>query len=330
MPSIDELRNRQANNLDNLRNKVEEEKNGGGGGQQDERFWKPPFDQESGKGFAIIRFLPAPPGEELPWVKLFRHSFQGPTGKRYFENCLTTIGKTDPVGELNRRLWNSGVESDKSHASKQKRQTTYFSNILVIDDKANPENNGKVFLFRYGPKIYEFIENAMYPQFEGETAINPFDPWEGANFQMKMTGQQLGDRVVPNYDKSSFAAPSAIGSDEEIERVWNQCYSLAELVDSEKAFKSYDELRRRLFEVLGPTVGSGVSVVEGWESAAPASNNQQQQPQQEPAQHQETPKQEADDDDVPWGPSDDSNNDSGSDSDLDSDMAFFEELTKDG
>ena len=151
----------------------------------DERLWKPELDK-SGTGQAVIRFLPAPDGEELPWIKMFKHAFQGPTGKWYIENSLTTVNKTDPVSEHNTSLWNTGLESDKETARKQKRKLEYYSNIYVVSDPKHPENEGKVFLFRYGKKIFDKIMASMQPEFEDETPINPFDFWEGANFKLKI------------------------------------------------------------------------------------------------------------------------------------------------
>ena len=176
----------------------------------DERLWKPVMDK-TGNGFAIIRFLPAPEGEELPWAKVWNHAFQGPTGQWYIENSLTTIGQNDPVSEHNTRLWNSGVESDKEIARKQKRKLQYFSNIYVVKDSANPENEGKVFLYRFGKKIFDKIMEAMQPAFDDEVAINPFDFWKGANFKLKI-------RKVDgywNYDKSEFEGVSPVLDDDD-------------------------------------------------------------------------------------------------------------------
>ena len=223
----------------------------------DDRIWKPVMDK-TGNGFAIIRFLPAPKGEELPWAKLWNHAFQGPTGQWYIENSLTTIGQNDPVSEHNSALWNSGVESDKEIARKQKRKLQYYSNIYVVKDSANPENEGKVFLYRFGKKIFDKIMETMQPAFEDETPINPFDFWEGADFKLKL-------RKVDgywNYDKSEFAGPSALlnGDDTELEALWGKQYSLKEFTDNSN-FKSYDELKKRLDVVLSGTTTVG-NVVE--------------------------------------------------------------------
>ena len=215
----------------------------------DERLWKPELDK-SGTGSAVIRFLPAPDGEELPWVKVFKHAFQGPTGKWYIENSLTTIGKNDPVSEHNSALWNTGLETDKETARKQKRKLEYYSNIYVVSDPKHPENNGKVFLFRYGKKIFDKIMAAMQPEFEDETPINPFDFWEGANFKLKI-------RKVDgywNYDKSEFDSVSALkDSDDALDSIWKTQHSLTEFT-APTNFKSYDELKKRLDDVLSGTV----------------------------------------------------------------------------
>ena len=211
----------------------------------DERLWKPELDK-SGNGYAIIRFLPAPDGEEMPWVKLWNHAFQGPTGKWYIENSLTTLNQKDPVSEYNSKLWNSGVESDKEIARKQKRKLQYYSNIYVVSDPKHPENEGKVFLFRYGKKIYEKVMEALQPQFEDEKAVNPFDFWEGANFKLKI-------RKVDgywNYDKSEFDSASKLNEDDsELDKIWKSEYSLKDFLAASN-FKTYDELKNRLDDVL--------------------------------------------------------------------------------
>ena len=218
----------------------------------DERLWKPELDK-SGNGYAVIRFLPAVDGEDLPWAKVWNHAFQGPTGQWYIENSLTTINQKDPVSEHNTKLWNTGLESDKEIARKQKRKLQYFSNIYVVSDTKHPENEGKVFLFRYGKKIFDKITAAMSPEFEDEKAINPFDFWEGANFKLKI-------RKVDgywNYDKSEFEDTSKLFEDDsEADKVWKSQYSLAEFT-APTNFKSYDELKTRLDAVLSGTVKVG-------------------------------------------------------------------------
>ena len=243
---------RKSNSLDKLLNAVKEDS----APQEkksyvDERLWKPELDK-SGNGYAVIRFLPAVEGEDMPWAKVWNHAFQGPTGQWYIENSLTTVGQKDPVSEHNTKLWNTGLETDKETARKQKRKLQYFSNIYVVSDSKHPENEGKVFLYRYGKKIFDKLMAAMQPEFEDETPINPFDFWEGANFKLKI-------RKVDgywNYDKSEFETPSALGDDSVIESVWKKQYSLKEFT-APTNFKSYEELKTRLDAVLSGTVSVG-------------------------------------------------------------------------
>ena len=211
----------------------------------DERLWKPEVDK-AGNGYAVIRFLPAPDGEDLPWAQVWSHAFQGPGGW-YIENSLTTLGKKDPVSDLNRTLWNSGSDADKEIARKQKRKLSYYSNIYVIQDPANPQNEGRVFLYKFGKKIFDKLTEAMQPAFADETPINPFDFWKGADFKVKI-------RKVEgywNYDKSEFAEPSTLKGfdDSELETLWKQQYSLTDFTAPDK-FKTFEELETRLQTVL--------------------------------------------------------------------------------
>ena len=220
------------------------------GGSGDERLWKPEMDK-TGNGYAVIRFLPAPDGEELPWAKLYTHAFQGPGGW-YIENSLTTIGQKDPVSEHNRELWNSGSEKDKETVRKQKRKLSYYSNIYVVKDPANPQNEGRVFLFKYGKKIFDKIMEAMQPEFEDETPINPFDFWQGANFKLKLVKKD----GYWNYDKSEFdRVEPLLDDDDALEAVWKKQYSLAAVVAPDQ-FKSYEQLETRLKMVLGQKTAS--------------------------------------------------------------------------
>ena len=251
---------KKTNSLDKLLNAVEtENKPQEKKSYVDERLWKPVLDK-TGNGYAVIRFLPAVKGEDLPWAKVWNHAFQGPTGQWYIENSLTTLGNNDPVSEMNSAYWNSGVESDKEIARRQKRKLQYFSNIYVVSDPKNPENEGKVFLFRFGKKIFDKCMEAMQPAFEDETPVNPFDFWEGANFKLKI-------RKVDgywNYDKSEFEAPSPLfDNDDAIEEVWKQQYALNEFT-APTNFKSYDELKTRLDMVLAgtTTVGNVTTLME--------------------------------------------------------------------
>jgi len=216
----------------------------------DDRFWKPELDK-SGNGYAVIRFLPQPTGEDLPWVRIWSHAFKGPGGW-YIENSLTTLNKKDPVSEYNTELWNSGLESDKDTARKQKRILKYYSNVLIVSDPKHPENDGKIFLFRYGKKIHDKLAEVINPQFEDETAYDPFDFWKGANFKLKV-------RKVDgfwNYDKSEFDGSSEVfdGDEGKLEELYGKLYSLTQFL-KEDNFKSYDDLKSKLNRTL---TGSGV------------------------------------------------------------------------
>ena len=261
---------------------------------RDQRLWKPEVDK-SGNGYAVLRFLPAPKGEDVPWVKIYDHGFQGPGGW-YIENSRTSlgVGEKDPLSEHNSMLWNSGIESNKDVARKQKRRLKYFSNILVVKDPANPDNEGKVFLYQYGAKIFEKLQNAMQPEFEDESPVNPFDLWEGANFKLKIRNYE-GYR---NYDKSEFETASPVeGEDSRLEEIWNSQYSLVKFLDP-KNFKSYEELQTRLSRVLGNETKPDLRVV----TAAPEARS---------APAVET-------DSVPWSTDDD-----------DESLSFFKKLADD-
>ena len=263
---------RKSNSLDKLLNAVKEDSapQEGKKSYKDERLWKPELDK-SGNGYAVLRFLPSCEGEDLPWAKLWSHAFQGPTGQWYIENSRTTIGSgdigKDPVSEHNTALWNTGIESDKEIARKQKRKLQYYSNVYVVSDAKHPENEGKVFLFRYGKKIFDKIMESMQPAFPDDVAVNPFDFWEGANFKLKI-------RKVDgywNYDKSEFDSPTAIfEAEKNIESTWKKQYPLDEFTNS-NAFKSYDELKTRLDIVLSgkTTVGNVTDTLEDAPVAAP-------------------------------------------------------------
>ena len=228
----------------------------------DDRFWKPELDK-SGNGYAIIRFLPQPSGEDLPWCKIWSHAFNGPGGW-YIENSLTTVQKKDPVSEYNTELWNSGIEANKEIARKQKRILKYYSNIFVVSDPKHPENEGKVFLFRFGKKIFDKLSEVMTPAFDDETPMNPFDFWSGANFKLKI-------RKVDgfwNYDKSEFDAPSQLheGDDAKLEELYGKLYGLAQFLEADN-YKSYDDLKTKLNRVL--TGSSVVGTVETFSSPKP-------------------------------------------------------------
>jgi hypothetical protein len=242
------LKSKRSSSIDQL---VKAAESVGGGSEKksygDDRFWKPEVDK-AGNGYAVIRFLPAAEGEDLPWVRYWDHGFKGPTGRWYIENSLTSIGQQDPVGELNSQLWNSGVEADKEKARAQKRRLHYVTNIMVVSDPANPANEGKVFLYKFGKKIFDKIMDVMQPAFQDEDPVNPFDFWEGADFKLKIRNVE-GYR---NYDKSEFAGQSSLlgGDDAKLEEVYGKLYSLQDFVDP-KNYKSYAELKAKLNQVLG-------------------------------------------------------------------------------
>ena len=240
-----------------------------GGGKDDTRFWSPEVDK-AGNGYAVIRFLPAAAidgDDSLPWIRIFNHGFKGPSGKWYIENSLTTIGQKDPVSEYNSQLWNSTSDENspsRKQAREQKRRLTYIANIMVITDPKNPENEGQVKLFKFGKKIFDKITLAMNPQYQDEKPMNPFDLWNGANFKIKIR-QVEGYR---NYDLSSFDLPAALSDDDaKLEKIWKSEYSLKEFTDP-KNFKSYDELKRKLNDVLG--LSEQVQSASRTESKAPS------------------------------------------------------------
>ena len=240
---------RNRNTFDSLKKAMEvPSSNAEAGSKDDTRFWQPEVDK-AGNGMAIIRFLPAPAADgddALPWVRVFNHGFQGPGGW-YIENSLTTLNQKDPVSEYNSILWNSGIEANKEIARKQKRRLTYISNILVVSDPKNPENEGQIRLYKFGKKIFDKISEAMNPEFADETPLNPFDFWEGANFKIKIR-QVEGYR---NYDKSEFDSITPVdGDDDKLEAIWKKEYSLKEFLEP-KQFKSYDTLKAKLDKVLG-------------------------------------------------------------------------------
>jgi len=274
--SFDALKKNRSSSLNKLNAQLEKISTKSYSDPNEGKMWKPTRDK-AGNGFAIIRFLPAPGGEEMPFVRIWDHGFQGPTGLWYIENSLTTINQDDPVSEYNSKLWNTGLDSDKEVARKQKRRLKYVANILVVKDSGNPDNDGKVFLYQFGKKIFDKLNDLMNPQFEDETPVNPFDLWEGANFRLKIRKFE----GYPNYDKSEFDGPSPLSeNDDELERVYNSEHSLQELIEP-KNFKSYAELKTKLYRVLAldeqastPTTAENddldLSNMGNTQSAAPA------------------------------------------------------------
>jgi len=239
------LRSSRKSLLDKLTEEVKKDSQKGG---QDDRFWKLSVDQKTGIGYAVLRFLPAPKNEEIPWVRVFSHAFQGEGGGWFIENCPTTLGNRPcPVCKSNNKLWNSGIDANKNVARDRKRKLQFISNVLVVSDPAHPENEGKVFLFKYGKKIHDKIMELIEPQFPDQTPTNPFDMWEGADFKLKAAKKD----GYQNYDRSEWCAAAELlpGDDEAKESLWDSEHSLTQFV-AEKEFKSYEELEARFTKVM--------------------------------------------------------------------------------
>ncbi len=258
------------------------------GSNEDNRFWTPTVDK-AGNGYAVIRFLPEPKGEDLPWVRLFSHGFQGPAGKWYIENSLTTFNEKDPVSEYNSSLWNNGTDAGKDQARKQKRRLSYIANIYVVKDPANPENEGTVRLYKFGKKIFDKLNEKMNPEFEDETAVNPFDFWDGADLKLKIRNVE-GYR---NYDKSEFAEPSPLldGDDDKLEKVYEGMHPLQDFLDR-KNFKTYAELQAKLDMVLGLSGNTSTPSVKS------AEDNVVEAPKQKEASAQKIESSDSDDENL--------------------------------
>lgn len=307
-----DLKTQRKSDFENLQKKIQEDTKGGGY-EKDNRYWQPQVDK-AGNGYAVIRWLPAPEGEDVAFVRLWSHGFKGPTGQWYIENSRTTLGKSekDPVSDFNTKLWNE-TEADDSWQHKQvrdqKRQLSYISNVYVVKDTANPDNEGKVFLFKYGKKIWDKLNGAMYPEFEDEKGMNPFDLWEGADFKLKIRKVD-GYR---NYDKSEFDTSAPLSEDDDkLEAIWRSAHKLQPLVALDQ-FKSYDELAKKLAAVLGTTAGRGKTAEELSESTP----SQQYKPRERSAPAKEIPT--ASDDDATTRSSNQSEDD---------ELAFFESLAQ--
>ena len=253
--NLDKLKSNRKNSFDKLNGQLEQMVSKGYSNPDENKYWKLTTDS-AGNGMAIIRFLPGIEVEDIPFVRLFNHGFQGPTGLWYINNCLSTINQDDPVNEMNTRLWNATTDDnseERRQVRKQKRKIQYVSNIYVIKDPANPDNEGKIFLFKYGKKIFDKINDLMNPQFEDEQKVNPFDLWEGANFRLKARKVD----GYPNYDKSEFDSPAPLfKNDDEYAAKLTNVYPLDEIIDP-KNFKSYKELKAQLHKVLGISESSG-------------------------------------------------------------------------
>tara|TARA_A100001011_G_scaffold381989_1_gene451161 strand:+ start:18 stop:902 length:885 start_codon:yes stop_codon:yes gene_type:complete len=254
--SFETLKRSRGSNINKIIKAAEATNTGETKSYVDERMWKPTVDK-AGNGYAVIRFLPGK-DDNLPFVRYWDHGFKGPTGQWYIENSLTSVGQPDPVGELNSRLWNSGIESDKDKARSQKRRLHYVTNIYVVNDPSAPQNEGKVFLYKFGKKIFDKIYDLMNPAFADETPIDPFDFWEGADFKLKIRNVE-GYR---NYDKSEFSSASQFLSADEVklEEAYNNMHDLTEFTNP-KNYKSYDELKTKLMRVLGEEATAGAYTV---------------------------------------------------------------------
>ena len=302
--SFSDLKKSRRSSLEALIKETQKESNPAGSqnDSSDDRYWKPEVDK-AGNGYAVIRFLPAPQGEELPWVRIFNHGFQGPGGW-YIENSLTTLNKKDPVSEYNSMLWHRGDDAGKDQARKQKRRLTYIANIYVVKDPSNPSNEGKVFLYKFGKKIFDKLNDLMNPEFEDEDAVNPFDLWEGANLKLKIRNVE-GYR---NYDKSEFDTPAPLLDDDDaLEAIWKTEYSLAEFLDP-KNFKSYEELEQRLNKALNLSGGAKPQTAADDEDDEIALQRPTRQAEP-PRQKEVTPPASSDEDD--------------------DDLSFFEKLAED-
>jgi len=303
------LKNSRKKSLTQLAEEAKKTNSNFDNGEDDGKYWKVTRDK-SGNGYAVIRFLPVGPSDDnlsAPWVKLYDHGFKNPAnGKWYIEKSLTTLDKPDPLSEANSKLWNTGLEKNKKIARDRKRRLKYYSNIYVVKDSVNPENEGKVFLFSYGPKIFAKLQEAMEPSFEDEEPINPFDLWEGANFKIKVKtvrSEINGNKVdLPNYDDSSFDNVSPIAEDDKaIEAIWKQAHSLSELIDP-SSFKTYQELKTRLLQV--------------WPDGM--DDSREEAPVAPPKKEKVAAAELEDSDEVPWSADDD-----------DDDMSFFNKIAED-
>lgn len=292
--SLSSLRKNSSLFLDKI--KTETEKITARQSYDDPRFWEPEVDPKTGNGSAIIRFLPPAEGEDVPWTRVFRHSFQGPTGKWFIDNCLTTIGQDCPVCEANNKLWNTNIDSNKEIVRKRKRQLTYISNIYVVSDPNRKENEGKIFLFKYGKKIFDKINNLLHPEFDDEVPTNPFDFWEGCNFRLKIRKVE-GYR---NYDKSVFDEPSVLNEDEqELTRIYESLIPLSEFTSKEQ-FKDYDTLKSNFNKVWSSTTVTGSAEdeeLDDGEDEAPKRRSASPKPTRKPIAKKKSDDEE---DDVPW------------------------------
>lgn len=280
---LSDLRNRRGkSSVKDIQGSIEKQNNPHGKKEKDDRFWQLEWD-EAGNGSATIRFLPTQEKDKLPWVRLFKHSFKGPSGKWYIENSLTTIDEKDPVGDKNYALWGTGIEANKQIVRNQKRKVKYLCNVLIIKDPKNPENEGKVKIYSFGKKIFDMISDKINPTFEDETPIDVFDFWEGANFKLRVREVEK----YPNYDKSEFAQPSELcdGDEEKILEIANQQYWLGEFI-APNQFKSYGDLKKRFEQVMGVSETSTSAEEDALDETPKESPKVKSEPKSAPAKEE--------------------------------------------
>lgn len=219
----------------------------------DSRIWTPKMGK-SGTGEATIRFLPGGGGkDEEAYIEVYSHAFTGTTGKWLIEKCPTTIGQPCPVCDENRTLWSNGKETvvrGNDDSPGRKRKLNYYSNVYIIDDPVNPENNGQVKLYKYGVKILDKIKMAIKPASKRKRPLEVFDMFMGADFNIVINKKGK----YWNYDDSEFLDPEPLfdGDEDKLEEVYNSLYDLTELINP-STFKSKDELQARLDMVDGRT-----------------------------------------------------------------------------
>ena len=255
----------------NKLNQKQESQQAGQPVNADQRFYKPKFNKD-GTFSAVVRFLPGPVkdgNEEISMIKKYSHYFSGPGGK-YDEECLTTISQQCPVCDENKKCWDAG---DKQTSRTRARVNSGITNILVINDPQAPENNGKVFLYKFGKKIIEKINEAKKPTNPTKKAIEVFSYYEGANFYItgKKTVTAEGQKFT-DYTSSSFESnPSAIGDDNYIESIDKQLHSVEEFIKPTN-FKSYAALQELFSRVMGRSMAQQPNPFQTPAPQAPAQN----------------------------------------------------------
>lgn len=222
--------------------------------KKDERFWLPTKD-DTGSSNALIRLMPQPDIEQPPTISFFQHGFKE-KGKWFIENCPSTFAEPCPVCEHIQPYWDEDTEEASNYARRYSRTKQFICNILVIKDLIKPDNNGKVKLFKFGIKIYEKIEEKIFPESELDTPVQIFDPWEGVAFKLKL--RQKASRN--NYDNSEFAdnAGPVAPNDEELEVIFNQLVDLNEFLARDK-FTSYEKMAKKFYRIMKIDGGAATS-----------------------------------------------------------------------